>query len=50
MRNKRKFKIYFKCAYCRGKNYFKKGYKHVNAFTNTGFYVCAECEKESEVK
>lgn len=45
MKNKKKFKIYFKCAYCRNKNFFTKGYKHTNAFTNTGFYVCKWCEE-----
>lgn len=42
---KKKFKIYFKCACCRGNFYFTTGFKHKSSM-GISYYICKECEVE----
>ena len=43
-KRKKILKIYFKCARCRGKYFFTRGYKHSSSLSGTTYFVCKECE------
>ena len=48
-KRKKVLKIYFKCARCRGKYFFTRGYKHSSSLSGATYFVCKECELYEKV-
>lgn len=50
MKKNKVFKIYYKCATCRGNFYFTKAYRHISKLSSTKYYVCKQCELNEKVE
>lgn len=50
MKKNKVFKIYYKCATCRGNFYFTTSYRHISKLSGTKYYVCKQCELNEKVE